>query len=443
MLSFMDRMMMGMLMQPIKLELHLSDTELGFLTGVAFALFYVTLGIPIARWADRGNRVTIISLALGLWGVMVGLSSFVTNFLQLALVRVGAGIGEAGVMPPSYSLIGDYFPVAQRLRALSIFMSGVSLSIAISYIFAGWMNDNYGWRAAFIIVGAPGLLLAVLVKLTLGEPRRMGAGALTTSPPVVSLRGGFALLWRQRSYRYLVIAISLSNFVGMGLGQWLPTHFIRTHGLATTEIGLWLGLIGGSCGGIATLGAGYIFDRYIGDNPRLQLRWIAMVAILIPPVYWVLIGTASKTTALLLLIPMHMQFLFFYGPVMTLLQRLVADRMRALALAVALLTMNLMGMGLGPQVVGILSDLFAPAFGTAKALALGMGIAATAAFGSGLYFWKAGAAVDADLQDQARRAAPTLNDAITSSTEFSRGLGVALEGNGSLAEVAGRPAAMH
>jgi MFS family permease len=400
MLSFMDRMMMGMLMQPIKDELHLSDTQLGFLTGIAFALFYATLGIPIARWADRGNRVTIISLSLALWGIMVGLCSFVTSFAQLALVRVGAGIGEAGIMPPSYSLIGDYFPVAQRLRALSIFMVGVPLSIAISYIFAGWMNDHYGWRAAFVIVGIPGLLLAALVKFTLREPRRVNAAAISATPTIIPLRQGIAILWRQRTYRYLVIAMGFSNFVGMGLGQWLPTHFIRTHALATTEIGLWLGLIGGSCGGIGILGAGYLFDRYVGTNPQLQLRCIAVGTFLIPPVYWVLIGTSSKTLALLLLIPMNMQFLFFYGPVMTLLQRLVADRMRAFALAIALLTLNLTGMGLGPQVVGMLSDMMTPAIGTAKALALGMGIAATASLGAGCYFWKASGRVDADLRGQ-------------------------------------------
>ena len=414
MLSFMDRMMMGMLMQPIKDELHLSDTQLGFLTGIAFALFYATLGLPIARWADRGNRVTIISLALALWGVMVGLCSYVANFAQLALVRVGAGIGEAGVMPPAFSLIGDYFPVAQRLRALSIFMVGVPVSIAVSYIFAGWMNDHYGWRAAFVIVGVPGLLLALLVKFTLREPRATHAAA-AVSAEAVPLRSGVATLWRQRTYRYLVLAMVFSNFVGMGLGQWLPTHFIRTHALATTEIGLWLGLIGGSCGGIGILGAGYIFDRYVADNPRMQLRLIALGTFLIPPVYWVLIGASSKTVALILLIPMHMQFLFFYGPVMTLLQRLVGTGMRAFALAIALLSLNLSGMGLGPQVVGILSDLMTPSLGTAKALALGMGVAATAAFGAGFFFWKASSQVDADLHEQAAVTVPVESAALALS----------------------------
>ena len=234
----MDRFLIGMLMQPIKEELLLSDTQLGFLTGIAFAFFYATLGIPIARWADRGNRLTIISIAMALWGGMVMLCSVVTNFLQLALVRIGAAVGEAGCLPPAYSLIGDYFSVPERTRAFAIYMSGVSISIVISSSLAGWINELYGWRVAFLLIGAPGLLMAILVKVTLSEPRQYVDKQLESQEPPQRLSEVLIALWRQRTFRRLIIALTLVNFVGMGLGQWLPAFYIRNYGIATGELGL-------------------------------------------------------------------------------------------------------------------------------------------------------------------------------------------------------------
>ena len=166
-LSFMDRHMIGLFMQSIKEAFLLSDTQLGFLTGIAFALFYSILGIPIARGADRGNRVTIISIAIALWGVMAIACGLVTNFFQLLLVRVLAAVGEAGVMPPAYSLISDYFNVQERARAVSIYLLAIPISILLSFCLAGWLGELYGWRMAFLVVGLPGLLVAALVNLTL------------------------------------------------------------------------------------------------------------------------------------------------------------------------------------------------------------------------------------------------------------------------------------
>ena len=399
-LSFMDRIMIGMLMQPIKEELLLSDTQLGFLTGIAFALFYATLGIPIARWADRGNRVTIISIAMALWGVMVMLCGLATNFVQMVLVRIGAAVGEAGCMPPAYSLIGDYFPVAERTRALSVYMSGISISILISFMFAGWMNEHYGWRAAFLVVGLPGLVIAMLVKFTLNEPRMIERKQDNKSKTQVqpSLSNVLTTLWRQPSFRYLVIALTLVNFVGIGVGQWFATFFIRNHGMATGELGIWMGLIGGLSGVVGTFGGGYLADRYLANNPRGQLRLIALAVALLFPIYLMMLFLPAKQMSLLQLIPINILILFFYGPIMAMMQQLVADKIRAMAIAVTLLILNLIGMGLGPQIVGILSDAFTPTMGTAEALKVAMAIASVGSLGSAYYFWIAGRTIEADLK---------------------------------------------
>jgi len=397
-LSFMDRIIMGMLMQPIKEELLLSDTQLGFLTGIAFALFYAMLGIPIARWADRGNRVTIISTAMALWGGMVALCGMANSFLQMLLVRIGAAVGEAGCMPPAYSLIGDYFSVSERTRALSIFMAGIPISILISFLFAGWVNELYGWRAAFLVIGVPGLLMAILVKLTLHEPRASGGKKAVSTQSQQPLYEVFISLWRQQSYRYLVIALTLVNFVGIGVGQWFATFFIRNHGMETGELGLWMGLIGGISGIVGAFVGGYLCDRYMANNARWQLQFISVAVALIFPLNLLMLFSPLKQLSLLYLIPINILILFFYGPVMSLLQQLVTDRVHAISVAITLLILNLIGMGMGPQVVGILSDLLTPTLGSAEALRMSMAIASLGALGAAHYFCVAGKTISLDLR---------------------------------------------
>jgi len=398
-LSFMDRIMIGILMQPIKEEFLLSDTQLGFLTGIAFALFYATMGIPIARLADRGNRVTIISITLALWGGMVMLCGLVTNFMQLILVRIGAAVGEAGCFPPSYSLIGDYYPVSERTRALSIYMMGISISIAISYMLAGWINDAYGWRTAFLFVGLPGLLIAIVVKFTLREPRCDTNKYSANQVSMPSLGKVFSLLWRQKTYRYLVAAITLINFAGIGVGQWYATFFIRSHSMTTGELGVWLGLILGISGAVGTYLGGYIVGRYMANDVRAQLRFMAVSVALFFPFTLMMLLASNKHFALFMLIPGSMLALSIYGPVFSIIQQLVSEKIRAMAIAVTLLILNLVGMGLGPQVVGIISDYLTPMLGV-DALRIAMVIVTFVAFGSSYYFWIAGKTINKELSEK-------------------------------------------
>jgi MFS family permease len=194
--SYIDRCLVTLLLQPIKADLHLSDTQLGFLTGIAFELIYATLGLPIARWADLGNRVTIASFAVGLWGLTVMACLFVTSFLQLLFARIAAAIGESGCMPPTYSLMGDYFPEsAPRTRAMTIYMLAGPLATLISFVLGGWLNEHYGWRITFFIVGIPALLVAVLVKFPIAEPPRRTTLAAVPQPQLRRLTSVLSMLW--------------------------------------------------------------------------------------------------------------------------------------------------------------------------------------------------------------------------------------------------------
>jgi MFS family permease len=364
MLNLVDRALMMLLLQPIKEDLQLSDTQLGLLTGIAFGLFYAVFGLPVARWADRGNRVTITSIAIGLWGVTVMSCLFVTSYLHLALARVAAAIGEAGCKPPTYSLVGDYFPaVKERTRAMAIYMAGGPLAALVSFVVGGWLNELYGWRMTFFLMGIPGLALAVLVKLSIVEPRNLQAGreeARARKPP--AMKGILTILWRQQSCRHLCIALILLYTMGYGLGPWYAAFLMRSHGMGTAEVGLWLGLII-SLGGMGGILAGsYCANRWFAGDERGQMRFSAATMVLLVPCFVAFLTLPQKHQALMAFVPLQLVLSAFMGPTYVLMQRLVDDDMRATMMAVIMLLTNLLGMGIGPQLVGVLSDLLMPTF---------------------------------------------------------------------------------
>lgn len=395
-LNLVDRGLMMLLLEPIKVDLNLSDTQLGFVTGIAFGLFYATLGLPIARWADRGNRVTITSLAIGLWGTTVMACLFVTQYLHLVVARIAAAVGESGCKPPTYSLVGDYFPgAAERTRAMSIYWLGSPLASLISFIVGGWLSERYGWRATFFIMGIPGILLAVLIRMTLKEPRSLSAVA-AAAPPVPPMAQVFATLWHRPSCRHLSIALILLFTMGMGLGPWYAAFMMRSHGMGTAELGVWLGLILGVAGIAGILLGGYIASRWFANNERGQMRMSAITVASLVPFFAAFLLLPQKHQALIAFIPLMLVFNVFFAPTYALMQRLVADDMRATTLAVVMLLANLIGMGAGPQIVGILSDLFRPSFGP-QALRYAMLSMSFVALWSGYHFWKVGQSVETDL----------------------------------------------
>jgi MFS family permease len=404
-LNYLDRGLVVLLLQPIKVDLNLSDTQLGFLTGIAFGVFYATLGLPIARWADRGNRATITSIAIALWGVTVMLCVFVSSFAQLVLARIAAAVGEAGCLPPTYSLVGDYFPKsAERTRAMAVYWLAAPLSALISFILGGKLNELYGWRIAFFVMGAPALLIAILVKLTVREPRAQSPGWSQEARPAPRMADVFAALWRQRSSRHLCIGLILLFTMGFGLAPWYAAFMIRSHGMGTGELGIYLGTIFGLGGVAGVLLGGYVAGRWFGEDERGQMRISAIMVAALVPCFVAFLLLPQKLAALAALVPLIVVMNFFFGPTFALMQRLVPDGMRATTMAVVMLLANLIGMGVGPQVVGILSDQLTPVFG-ADALRYSMLMMSSVAFWSALHIWAAGRTVKSDLAALAGQAA--------------------------------------
>jgi MFS transporter, Spinster family, sphingosine-1-phosphate transporter len=396
--NYVDRMALGLLLQDIKLDLNLSDTQLGFLSGIAFALFYSVMGIPIARWADRGNRVTIITITTALWGAGVALCGAAGSFLQLLLIRIGVAVGEAGCVPPAHSLIADYFTRKERPRAVAIYMLGGPLSVAIGYFLSGWLNEFYGWRMTFLLLGLPGIALATLASFTLKEPRSQKptgvlAGSRGEQP---SLKEVCATLWANRTFRHLLFGFSVAYFFGYGIGQWKAAFFVRSYALATGELGTWFAAIYGLGGLLGTYCGGEWAARYAADNERLQLTVMTIaycsLAILSAGIYlspdahlaFALMGVAAFGVATV------------NGPLFATIQTLVPPQMRAISIALIFLFANLIGMGLGPLAAGVLSDTLSPLFGN-ESLRYALLILCPGYFWCGWHFWRASRTVTGDL----------------------------------------------
>lgn len=353
-----DRVALGLVLQSIKIDLDLSDTQLGLLSGIAFALFYSVLGVPIARWADRGNRVAIISLTAFLWSAAVALSAMAGSFVQLLLIRVVVAVGEAGCVPPAYSLLADYFTRAERPRAAAIYGLGAPLGSVVGLFLAGWLNEIYGWRMTFVLLGAPGLLLAALAWWTLKEPRRAGHPGKSPETQAIqpSMKEVWVTLWANTTFRHLLLCFAVMLFFLYGIFVWLPAFFIRSYGLTTGEVGTWLALTFGLGGMAGSYLGGALAARYAANNESLQLRAMAVAVASAgvlsvfaylsssPYVAFALIGVSSITLTTV------------NGPLFATIQTLVPERMRAVAFSLVWLFGNLIGMGFGPLAAGALSD---------------------------------------------------------------------------------------
>ncbi len=367
--NYLDRQILSILLEPIKRDLQLSDTALGFLTGIAFALFYTFAGIPIARWADRGVRRTIMAFGLTVWSGMTALTGLAQTFTQLALARIGVGIGEAACTPPAVSLLSDYFPPERRGTALSILALGVPFGIMIGYLAGGWVNQYFGWRKAFFVVGLPGLVLALILRLTLREPPRGHAEGLPASgrsTEAEPLSDVLRFLWKLRSFRHLSLGAALYAFCGYGSLAFVPAFMMRVHGMTNTaELGLWLGLISGVFLGVGTFLGGVLSDRLAARKKDMRwYMWLSAGATLLGiPFTFLFYLWPEGRTALLLSIPGSILGPMWLGPTGAMTQGLVKLRMRATAYAILLFIINLIGLGLGPQAVGLMSDLLTPAYG--------------------------------------------------------------------------------
>ena len=420
-LNFIDRQILALLMEPIKQDLALSDTQLGLLSGLAFAVLYCVMGIPIARWADYGNRVTIIALAIAIWSLMTAFCGLATGFIFLLLCRIGVGVGEAGCTPPAHSLIADYFEKPERPRAYATYMMGTSLAVLIGYSLGGWLNEFYGWRVAFFVLGAPGILLALIVKISIREPRERKK-PIAAAPPI-SIRDSMLALWRKKTLRNLVAALSIVNFLSFGIGTWFAAFFIRTHGMSTGELGTWLALVGGFSGLFGTwLGGRLATSRFLVNKERLQMNGLALAQLVILALQVVIILSPYPYLSLILIGVGSVIGALSYGPSYALLQSLVEERVRAMAVAVGFFVMNLIGMGFGPQFIGILSDMLQPTLGDESlrwAMVASLPVLVWAAY----QYWRAGLTAEEELE-QMTAADHSRNDASAqpTSSEMSEGV---------------------
>lgn len=397
--NFLDRYVLSLVLESIKLDLELSDSQLGFLTGFAFALFYAVAGIPIARWADRGNRNIIISLTTGLWSVLVAICGLVTGYTQLLLVRVGVAVGESGCLPPAQSLIADYFNRAERPKAMATYWLCGPLSVILGYLGGGWLIEYFGWRLTFIIIGMPGIFLAILVRLTLREPRLHKKIPYSRTTPVQppTFKEVFRTLVKLRSFVYITIAFCISYFFGMGLAQWMPTFFIRSYDMEVGELGTWLAIVWGLCSVVGTYLGGYLATRYLAQKEALQMRLAALVFVVCGLLYIFIYIVPTKQFAMALMAVIGVLFPMTSGAIFSAIQSLVDDRMRSVAIALLFLLANLIGLGLGPVAVGILSDLLTARFGS-ESLRYTLALFSPGYVLVALCYWKAATTIEQDIR---------------------------------------------
>jgi MFS family permease len=365
--NFMDRQIMSILAEPIRKDLGLSDTQLGMLTGLAFAAFYTTFGIPVAWLADRARRVWIMAAACGIWSVFTAACGLATNFTQLALARIFVGVGEAGGSPPSYSLISDYFPPKERGTGLAIYSLGVPVGSMIGSALGGWVAANHGWRMAFFVVGLPGILLALLLLVVVREPKRGGLDALAAGhaahPPSPPIGPAIASFFANRTLVLTAISSGLSAFVGYAMLSWNPAFLIRVKEMSLKDVAVYYSLVMGISGMIGTFGAGFIVDR-LGQIDRRWYAWVPAIAFTISVPFFAgfLLAPNWRVALAFLAVPALMNNMYL-APAITVIQNAVAPTQRTVSSAILLFILNLVGLGGGPVFVGMISDHAKPQYG--------------------------------------------------------------------------------
>jgi MFS family permease len=361
--NFIDRQIVGILAVPIKTDLGLTDSQLGLMGGLAFALFYTGLGIPVAMLADRYSRTWIITVALTIWSAMTAVSGLATNFWQLFAARLGVGVGEAGGVAPAYSLISDYFPPGQRARALGIYSFGIPIGSATGIVFGGVIASLISWRYAFFIVGLAGIVIAPIFRMTIKEPPRGQFDRRRRDERSLNLKLILQTLSSKPSFWLLSLGASFSSMMGYGVFFWLPSFFVRSYNLTLLNASLFYGavlLIGGLAGIWA---GGWLGDRF-GQSQRSQYARIPAIAFLatVPFYVFAVLSPTLTVSFFVLLVPTALG-LVWLGPIISAIQHLVRPDMRATASAVFLFITNLIGIGLGTYAIGFLSDVLAAQFG--------------------------------------------------------------------------------
>jgi len=379
--NFVDRGLIGITQEPLKHDLGIDDFQLGLLGGPAFAILYTLLGVPIARFAERSNRITIVTIGAAVWSFMTAVCGLAGNYLQLVVARIGVGIGEAACTPPSQSVLSDYFPQSRRATALAIYALGIPIGTMISAFIGSklvahggeWfaflepflqtigIHNNIdhsehvaGWRTVFLALGLPGLLAALILKATVREPPRSGVSTETPSfSATLRAIGGKASFW------HIAVAGALMSFVGYSTSQFLISYSVRNYGITIERAAFALAIVAGVSVSIGTFFGGFTADRMQRRFPTIA-AWLPGAGIIIAlPVYLLAFGARDFNTAFMFLLVAPVFHYLYLGPMYAVAQSIVEPRMRATTVAILLLIVNLIGYGLGPPTLGALSDFLA------------------------------------------------------------------------------------
>jgi len=395
--NFIDRQILAILLPAIKAEFAIDDKLLGFLAGPAFAVLYAILGIPIAFLADRSNRRNLIALALAIWSGMTALSGVASNILQLVIARIGVGIGEAGCSPPAHSMIADYYPPEKRSTAMGLYTLGISGGIMIAYLAGGWVAENIGWREAFFIVGIPGLLLALIVRFTIQEPVRGTSENRSDSVDRPGILAVARYLLPRKSFLHMAAGAGLASFSGYAFLSFYPSFLIRSFSMSLSTVGLYLGLILGIAGGLGFAGGGYIADKIGRKSHSLALRTIA-ISLLAAWVFTfpVFLADSGQESLIFFVVPAIFSNVYL-ATTFAQTQSLVPLRMRAVASALILFLINIVGLGLGPLLAGILSDYLSQSYGNESLRYSLLVIGAVLTPWTALHYFMAGKYIERDL----------------------------------------------
>lgn len=398
--NFVDRQILAILIGPIQQDLGVSDTAMGLLSGFAFAIFYTLAGIPIARIADRGSRRGVIAVSLALWSATTALTGLAQSFWQLALARIGVGVGEAGGSPPSHSLLSDYFPPERRATALALYANGIYVGAGLAMMFGGFVVTRFDWRAAYLAVGLAGLPLALLVRATVRElPRGVweaGGASARPAAPAARFRDAVRELFAKPSFGWLIAAACCQSLAGYGILTWGAEFLARVHGMPRLAIGASLGptILVGGCAGV-TLG-GRLADRLGARDPRWFMRLPALVAIAGLPFALLFLGLPTPSAALAAFAAYYAISNTYVGPLWSTAQNLARPELRATASALLLFILNLVGLGLGPFAVGALNDLLAARHG-AGAIRWSLGAVVLTGGLSSVLYWRGSRHLGRDL----------------------------------------------
>jgi predicted MFS family arabinose efflux permease len=396
--NYVDRNIIGVLLESIKKEFLVSDAMLGLLSGISFALFYATLGIPLARWADRGNRKLIMTVSLTIWSLMTTMCGFAHTFWQLAAARVGVGAGEAGAIPSAQSLLADYYPPAQRAQAIGIFMMSSTVGYAIAVVLGGWIAQNYGWRAAFSVVGLLGLALAPLTHRSLKEPRLISRFRVIPQNHE-TIPTAIRLLFGKPAYRNILWAIILYFLMSYGALVFIVSFMIRVHGLSVARAGAIYGVVSAIGAVIGNVGGGALSDR-LGLR---DVAWLGRLAgwgmIAAMPLYELALSVSSIGALTTLLLFATVLLMGVTPPTYTALHMVCGSKRRAIAVAFAFFLANLLGLGLGPVLAGFLSDKLALTYGIAQGLRYALMIVMLVFVPGGWFMLRASRYLEADAED--------------------------------------------